>query len=298
MQLLYAYPILASRELLASSDLLASSPLILAYVLLVAGLIGLVMGSFINCWAWRYMNGESVMRGRSHCTTCGHDLGIRDLVPVFSWLASKGRCRYCGQKVSARYPATELFCATAFVAITAAYGLSLETVELLAFAGILLFLSLTDIDDYLIPDGCIIAALAVRIAYLGLAFALGWMNMQDIGYYVLSALGVGLVLLVIVFVADKAFGRASMGGGDLKLYFVAALYFGWQQGIFLVIVSCAIGIVVGLAAPRKTAPDGTSAEDEPVMKRAFPFGPSIAAACIVTMIAGAPFVSWYLSLLM
>lgn len=284
--------------------MLYASPLILAYVLVVAAVLGLVMGSFINCWAWRYINGESVVSGRSHCTSCNHVLGIRDLVPVFSWLSTRGKCRYCGEKVSARYPATELVCAIVFMGIVARYGLTLETVELLAFAGILLFLSLTDLDDYLIPNGCIIAALAVRAAYLAIAFALGMVTLPDIGFYAASGLVMGLVLVVVVLVADRVFGRDSMGGGDLKLYAVAGFYFGWQQGLLLVILSCIIGIVVALVAPRGSA-DGARETPEGVpddagdsaLKRVIPFGPSIAAACVIIMIVGEPIISWYLGLI-
>lgn len=280
--------------------MLYASPLITVFALVMAAVLGLVMGSFINCWAWRYINGESVVSGRSHCTSCGHELGIRDLVPVFSWLASKGKCRYCGEKVSARYPATEIICAVVFVAIVAVYGLSLETVELLIFACILLFLSLTDIDDFLVPNGCIVAALVVRIVYMAIACALGQMTLADVGYYAGSAFAIGVALLIVVLVADKVFGRESMGGGDLKLYFVAGLYFGWQQGIFVVILSCVIGIAVAIVAPRRKEPNPEGipeSDSESAMKRVFPFGPSIAVACIITMLVGNPLVSWYVGLL-
>ena len=280
--------------------MLYASPLITAYALIVAALMGLAMGSFINCWAWRYIHGESVISGRSHCTSCGHELGVRDLVPVFSWLASKGKCRYCGETVSARYPATEIICAVVFVAIVAVYGITLETVELLAFASILLFLSLTDIDDFLVPNGCIIAALVVRIVYMAIAWAVGQMSLADVGYYVGSAFAIGVALLIVVLVADKVFGRESMGGGDLKLFFVAGLYFGWQQGLLLIILSCIIGIVVAVVAPRRKQPNPEGipeSDSENAMKRVFPFGPSIAAACIITMLVGKPLITWYIGLL-
>lgn len=270
-----------------------TDPALIAYVLCIAAVLGLVMGSFINCWAWRSVHGESVLKGRSHCPACGHALGARDLVPVFSWLASGRKCRYCGKPVSVRYPATEVVCAVVFVALVARYGLSLETVEMLAFASILLFLSLTDLDEFIIPNGCIIAALAVRVAYMAVAFALGQMSASDILFYVGGAFGVGIALVIVVLVADKVFGRESMGGGDLKLYFVAALYFGWVQSLFLVVVSCIIGIVVALVAPKR--PDEGS--DEGAMKRVIPFGPSIAAACVITALVGAPVTSWYLGFL-
>ena len=95
----------------------------------------------------------------------------RDLYVHFPFC--RGKCRYCGEKVSARYPATEIICAVAFVAIVAVYGLSIETIELLVFAGVLLFLSLTDLDEYIIPNGCIIVALVVRTVYLAVAYFMG-----------------------------------------------------------------------------------------------------------------------------
>ena len=277
-------------------------PVITAYVLVVAGLLGLVMGSFINCWAWRSTHGESVLSGRSHCPACGHELSGRDLVPVFSWLLAGRKCRYCSEPVSARYPITELLCAAVFVGIVYVHGLSFETVELLIFACVLLFLSLTDLDSYIIPNACIVIALVVRAVYLGVAYFMGTVSLDAIGYYVASGLGMGIALVIVVLIADKVLGRESMGGGDLKLYAVAGFYFGWQQGLFVVIVSCVIGIVVALLSMRGNTSNEEPSEsdvesDEGVMKRAIPFGPSIAAACVITMLAGGPFITWYFSLL-
>ena len=274
-----------------------NDPILIACYAVVAALFGLVMGSFVNCWAWRSVHGESVVHGRSHCPACGHDLGARDLVPVVSWLASGGACRYCGKRISVRYPVTEVVCAAVFAAIVATHGATLESLELMAFSGVLLFLSLTDLDEFVIPNGCIVAALAIRAAYMLASWALGAMTLADIGYYVISAIGVGVALLLVVLLADRLFGRESMGGGDLKLYFVAALYFGWQQSIFLVIASCVIGILVALLSPRFAGDSQDGPEDEGVLKRVIPFGPSIAAACVVVMLVGDPVATWYLGLL-
>ena len=71
-----------------------------AYVLTLAALLGAVFGSFINCMAYRLAHGQSVMKGRSRCTSCGHELGAADLVPVFSYVFLRGKCRYCGEKLS------------------------------------------------------------------------------------------------------------------------------------------------------------------------------------------------------
>lgn len=308
--------------------MLYATPFITAYVLGVTAILGLCMGSFLNCMAWRISHGESVMRGRSHCATCNHPLAARDLIPVFSWLASHGRCRYCGQHISARYPATELICMVAYVSIVMHYGLSLEAIEMLCFASILLVLSLTDLDDYIIPNGCIITAVVVRAVYI---VASGLLLGTDIvAMFVESLVGVAAVLvplLLIVLVMDKVMKRDSMGGGDLKLFTVAGFYFGWQECLFLIIAACIIGIVVAMVTlPRKqtegpvagqasadathvnaTHVDATRADaaetasedrsDDTQLTRMIPFGPSIAIACWITMLFGTAINNWYLGLL-
>ena len=280
------------------------------YLLVLTGVLGMVLGSFINCWAWRCMHGESVLEGRSHCTSCGHVLEPRDLIPVLSWVLSGGKCRYCGEHVSVRYPLTELVLGVSFVAILAVYGPTLETLELCLFACVLLFLSLTDIDDYLIPNACIVVALVIRCVYLAIMCALGSMTTADLLFYVGSAVGVSVVLLATVLVADHVLGRESMGGGDLKLYAVAALYFGWQQMLFLIVVSCLLGLGSTVffrgraleegegqeAGVQSQDDSGEQDQPEPTGSQPFPFGPSIALACVITMLCGGPVISWYLSL--
>ena len=264
------------------------------YVGCVLAVLGLCMGSFLNCLAWRMTHGESVLRGRSHCTTCGHVLAARDLVPVLSWAVSRGRCRYCGAHVSARYPATELLCGVVYVSVYVRYGLSLQTVELIAFASVLLVLSLTDLDDYIIPNATIVAAIAIRVAYLAALFVWGDLDLLPaLGRSLANGLAVALPVLVLALVMDRVLGRESLGGGDVKLLFVAGMYFGWQQCLFLVIVACATGIVVGMAGMRQQPPD-PAGQDEP---RLIPFGPSLALACWITMLVGQEVLGWYLGLI-
>ncbi|MEE1044918.1 MAG: prepilin peptidase [Olegusella sp.] len=290
------------------------------YLTCVTALFGLVMGSFLNCVAWRIVQGESWVSGRSHCDTCGHVLEPRDLVPVVSWLSTHGRCRYCGAKVSARNPATEIGCAILYVVISWHYGLTLAAVEMCGLASVLLVASLTDLDDYLIPNGCVAAAVVIRAVYLAVCALLG----QDVGPLVreslIGAVAVTVPLLVLVLIMDRVLGKPSMGGGDLKLFAVAGLYFGWQQCLFLIIVACLLGIVFALvgrywfktddgdvgAHPDGDAPaDGDAikqivsadAEDD-VPEHAFPFGPSIAAAMVITMLCGHKVLAWYLGLLL
>lgn len=265
--------------------MLFESPIILAYCIVVVALLGLCMGSFLNCLAWRTTHDESVLHGRSHCTTCGHVLGVRDLVPLFSWLSTRGTCRYCGKKVSMRYPLTEVLCAIVYVSLLLRYGLTLQTIELMAFASVLLVLSLTDWDDYIIPNATIVACIAIRLAYLVVQGTLDHQPVLAlIGTSVVDGLVVGVPVLLLSLIMDHVLGRDSLGGGDVKLLFVAGMYFGWQQSLFLIVVACVLGIVLGMAS--------SSGEEGHLI----PFGPAIAIACWITMLVGPSVVGWYTSL--
>ena len=134
---------------------------ILIYCTVVAFIFGACMGSFLNCTAIRICKGEAFVKGRSHCVSCGHDLCWKDLIPIVSWVLLGGKCRYCGAKISARYPLTEV----AFGLVTAACLLKFDFTILCArnfvFLAMLFLLTLTDIDSMEIPDSChVIMALA------------------------------------------------------------------------------------------------------------------------------------------
>ena len=291
--------------------MLFSTPLITGYSLLVTGLFGLVMGSFLNCLAWRLTHGESVLRGRSHCISCGHVLAARDLVPVLSWLFTRGRCRYCHERIPARYPLTELLCAALYLSVVVRYDLTLETVEMLVFASTLLVLSLTDLDECIIPNSCIAVAVAARALY-GLALLAtgslpaGFDIVSAVGYYVGTAVGVLVALIALALVMDRVLGRDSIGGGDVKLLAVAALYFGGSQLLLVVFVSCVLGIVFGFArmGSGDEADDAETVDSEAVDEEApervdphaFPWGPSIALACWFCMLFGEQLVGMYLGL--
>ncbi|MGI6032205.1 MAG: prepilin peptidase [Coriobacteriales bacterium] len=280
---------------------LFASPALCAYVLFVTAVLGLVMGSFINCAAWRSVRGQSFLKGRSHCATCGHVLSARDLVPVFSWVFSKGRCRYCGQKISVRYPLTELCLALVYVSIVLRYDLTLESVEMLVFASLLFAVALIDLDSFTVPNGLLVAAVLDRLLYLLVVWLCDMSEsgavLDSLVLSLVSALVVGFVLLLFVLLMDRVLKRPSMGGGDVKLLALAAFFFGWQQSLYLIVIACVFGIVFGLIAGRHGNADSERGEDADVVPtRAFPWGPSIALACWVTMLSGAAFVGWYLGL--
>ena len=146
---------------------------LLIYCCAVALLLGAVFGSFLNCAAWRLSHGESALRGRSHCTACGHVLGAGDLVPILSWLFLRGKCRYCGKKIPARYPLTEAVFALLTLLCLLRFDLSWLCLRNWILLCCLFCLSLTDLECMIIPDVCLIIAAAVWGIFLPLT-GMGW----------------------------------------------------------------------------------------------------------------------------
>ena len=245
----------------------------------LAVVLGAVLGSFLHCAAWRTARGESFVAGRSRCPHCSHELGPLDLVPVLSWLLLRGRCRYCGARIPARYPAAELLFAAAALACLLRFGATAEAARNLAFLGCLLFLSLTDLDAMIIPDGCLLFAAGIWAVFVPL---LG-MSWRDALRGIAAGLLFGGAMLGISLLMDRILKKESLGGGDIKLLAVIGLYLGFTGTLFTLLFACVLGLL--LAALKRGA------------GQAFPFGPAIAASAGLMLLFGEGLVQWYLGLL-
>lgn len=246
------------------------------YFAVVSFILGSVFGSFINCFAWRITHHESILKGRSHCAVCGHTLGALDLVPIFSWLFLKGKCRYCGEKISPRYMLTELFLGTAFLLCFLVVGFSWETLRLMALSVALLGLSLVDLEIQEIPNGFIIygiALWAVTLPLLPEPIKALWQGL-------LSGFLIGGGILLISLIMDKVLKKESLGGGDVKLLFMVSLYMSPLAALFNMVLACVLGLLFVAALKREK----------------IPFGPSISLASFVTILVGEKFAAWYLGL--
>ncbi len=245
------------------------------YCCAVVGLLGACMGSFLNCCAWRIVHGEKISRGRSHCDACGHVLGPGDLIPVFSFLFARGKCRYCGQKLSPRHLLAEILGAAGYVSILLKFDLSLQALQMLIFVSILLAASLADLEGMIIPDRFILIGLAS-----GLAFPI---FTGGLAQAVIGGVSVAGVLLIVVLIFEKVMKKEAMGGGDIKLLAVTGLHLGWMCNILCVLLACIFGIIFGLMAQKR---------DEPL-----PWGPSIALAAWLCCLFGNELIEAYLGLL-
>ena len=222
-----------------------ANPLTPPAVLVLAGLIGAGAGGFACYWAFRYVAAH----------------GAQGAWPRVRFLVSGGAS------------------CLALAALAFRYGFSVQLLELGCFAAILLSLSLTDLEMRTIPNECLALAAAVRLAYLAGGCASGALGAPVVFDCLVGAVAVGAFLLLFTGVVNRMTGTESMGGGDLKLYCVAALYFGWAQGLAVVALSCLIALlaaaVLALRERRVAA----------VRERALPFGPFISVACLVVMLA-------------
>ena len=251
------------------------------YCCFVAALFGAAMGSFLNCAAWRIAHGESFLTGRSRCPACGHTLGALDLVPVFSWLFLRGRCRYCGVKVSPRYVLTECAFALLSVLCLSRFDVSVLCLRNYVFLCCLFCLSLVDLDTFIIPDGCLIIPALAWVA------ALPWTAVPVGAYlarHVLAALLYGGGMLVLSLVMESVLHKEALGGGDVKLFALMGLYLGVTASLFALLFSCVFGLLFAVAT--------RNGKGNP-----FPFGPAISAACAYMLLFGQPLTDWYLNLL-
>lgn len=276
------------------------------YTCFAAAAAGLVMGSFLNCYAIRLVKGEPIARGRSHCVECGHTLSAADLVPLFSWLFLKGRCRYCGKKISAEYPLSELICAIIFVSFILKFGISIKLLEMLIVASITFCIAICDIKDYTIPDRLIIAGILCRAVFVLFSGDMAKNALQSL----IGGLSISLPLLVIVILMEKVLKKEAMGGGDIKLFFMTGLYFSWQVNLLSLILACIAGICIGVgnlgAGTRRSLKPGDESPDKkpgaggrtPEVKerRLIPFGPAIVCGFFMGALFGEQVISAYLGM--
>lgn len=251
-----------------------STPL-LAYCCLMAGLFGAAMGSFLNCAAWRIAHGESFLVERSRCPACGHVLAPLDLVPVLSYIFLRGRCRYCGTRISPRYALTECLFAGVSVLCLLRFDATPLCLRNYIFLCCLFCLSLVDLDTFLIPDGCLI------LPALAWALTAPLLPLRDIGFSLLSALLYAGGMLALSLIMDTLLKKESLGGGDIKLFAVMGLYLGPLVSLFALMLSCVLGLLFAFATRQGSG-------------NPFPFGPAISAASAVMLFCGEPLTKWYM----
>lgn len=241
----------------------------------IAALFGALFGSFLNVCILRLPADESVVRPPSRCPRCGKGVAWYDNVPVVSWLILRGRCRHCGEPISAQYPLIELATAAIWAWAAWRHGLSVEALRAALFGTILLGIAMTDAREYIIPDEFTWGGLALGLLF-SLAGGLGGLLAALGG----AALGFGLLWLVGA-VGTWALKQDAMGGGDIKMMAMVGAFLGWKGVLLTIFLGALLGslIFVPLSLAGR--------------KQLVPFGVFLAIGAAAAYVAGPVLYAWY-----
>jgi leader peptidase (prepilin peptidase)/N-methyltransferase len=252
-----------------------------AFLVIVAGVFGLLIGSFVNAWAYRLPREISIARGRSFCPACSAGIHWYDNVPLLSYLVLRGRCRACGARISVRYPLGEAGTAALFVLAAVLTGPSWRLLLELAFISVLMLVSQTDLEFHEVPGDVLLVAGGLGLGGMIALHPHRWW------VYVVASLGPAGFLLLVRFLYKVVRGVTGMGIGDVSISFFLGAFLGAA-----VVPAMFLGFMLGAAAGIVVL-----ARRKGDMKTALPFGPFLAAGGVVMLFAGPSLIHAYLSLI-
>jgi leader peptidase (prepilin peptidase)/N-methyltransferase len=248
------------------------------FAFVLAAILGLVVGSFLNVCIHRLPRGESIVRPRSRCAACGKPLAWLDNIPVVSWIMLGGRCRQCGAPISVRYAIVELATAAAAVLIVWLTPTGPLLVSRLILSAALIVLFFIDLEHHLLPN--VITLFGIAVGFLLSLIAPPGPVQSLIG--ILVGGGILLVIAGAYYVIRRLEG---MGMGDVKMLAMIGAFLGWQPVLVTLILSSFLGAIAGLSL---LVIRGAG------LRHALPFGSFLAIAAFVAMLAGDAIVPWYM----
>ncbi len=261
------------------------------FLLSIAFLTGLCFGSFLNVLVYRLPLKKSIVAPPSSCPSCTARLGLVDLIPLFGFMLLRGRCRYCGAKISALYPLVELTVGLLFLFVFLKYGLTMTAFYHLTLLYLLIGITLIDFEHRIVPNtlvaaGLILAALMQLPNLFSYWFELphGLLAGTSLIDAILGFL-VGGALLLIVFLVS----RGGMGAGDVKLIAMIGLFVGLRGTALVLLLAFLFGALVGVTfmlLGRLTRKD------------ALPFAPYLSLAAFIEVFWGELIWNWYMNLLL
>lgn len=229
---------------------------------------GIIIGSFLNVCIYRIPNEESIVVPPSHCGSCNHRLGWLDLVPVLSYVFIGGKCRYCGEKISLRYPGVELLTGALLIGIYLSYGLSFEFFKYAVLTLFLIVIALIDYDTTDVYSCVVYPGIAMGIIFAILERVL---YSSGFGNYIIGAI-IGLVIIGGIYLLTGGFGA-----GDVEIAVLCGVFLGWKLQIYFILVSFIIGGAIGVVLillKKKSKTDY------------MPLGPSLAMGAYLVLIIG------------
>jgi len=245
---------------------------------IVAGVFGLLIGSFLNVCilSWGKEPPESVLRPRSRCPKCGNQIAWYDNIPVISWLILLGKCRHCKQRISLMYPLVELATCVLWVYFVWLFGPTIAAVRAAVFFTLLLGILVTDARAYIIPDEFTIGGIVLGLIITGIGGGMHGIAFSLIG----GALGFGILWLV-GWLGSIILKQDAMGGGDIKMMAMVGVFVGWTGVLLTIFIGALIGTIVFLPLSLMGR------------KKLVPFGVFLAIGAGVAYLFGVKIVQWY-----
>ncbi len=254
----------------------------------IISFFGLCIGSFLNVCIYRLPRGESLIKRNSHCTTCGEKIKIRDLVPVFSWLLLKGKCRHCGEKISGRYPLVESINWLAYMLVLTFSDVltyPIHTVITAIFFSVLIVIAFIDYDTFEIDPMQLILIVILAV----LSFALS--DILTLKDRIIGGLCISVPFFIIgelsaIYIKKKT-GEKYRGIelGDTLLMLCSGLLIGTKCIIISAFAGIMIAAIVGVILKAKGKESKIA------------FGPYLAMGIIIGTLWGNQICDWYISLL-
>ena len=267
-----------------------------------AGVLGAIIGSFLNVVIHRIPREQSVVFPNSACPSCRTALRAYDNVPVISYILLRGRCRFCREPISIRYPIVEALTALLFVGVALRDGTSYALPFDLAFVAALIALIFIDAEHMILPNAItypgMIFAVLTRIALPYLAGPPVFddlpgllMTLPELPVWSVSLIGAALGALVgggslwlMGFIWQKFRGVEAMGLGDVKMMFMVGAYLGWRLAVLTIFFGVFTGSIAGIAVMAKRGKN---------MQMMLPFGIFLGIGAIVSLFVGHRIIEWY-----
>lgn len=257
-------------------------------------LFGLLFGSFGNVVIWRFPRGESLNHPGSHCPGCDTPIRWYDNVPLLSWTLLRGKCRACGQHISARYPAVELLSGLLWLLAWYLYGWTWALPFGIVFFYLLMVLAFIDLDTYRLPNAIVgllalvgaAGALLAQVTGLSLVPLVPTVISSPALSALIGAIASAGLSLGIALLYGAARKQQGFGMGDVKLLGAIGVFLG-LYGMMVLFVGSVLGAVVGVVAMRRSD-KGMSAK--------IPFGPWLAVGAVLVAVWGPAVWTWYLAL--
>lgn len=252
--------------------------------MILAALLGLAVGSFLNVVIYRLPREMSLAFPPSHCTNCDYRLKWYDNIPVISWLTLGGKCRKCKEPISPRYIAVELVNAALWVLSIVLFWQEspVYAVASAVVSSVLICIFFIDLEHMLIYNRFVII-----IAVAGIPAALFDSYTRPLDH-IIGAVAAGGVFALLYYGAKAVLKVEAMGFGDVKLACAAGLFLGWQKLLFAVLIASVVGSIVLVILNRVKNHD---------RRTEYPFGPFIVGGVLIAMLAGATVLTWYTDLI-